>query len=177
MVVFFCQLVIHKIGRNRITKLWPFTFLRTGVLPVASLLLFSQGISGDTRFKEVEFSAWSQLNHPSIYLPRIELRHASILYCRFILEICAKITEWRSCSWSTQFLVSKVLTEVEVITSSRKYELKIFDFAGHTQGLVVVDMEGQFRFDPVFIFIYSPTFRWYLCPRIGVNQRCYSICR
>ena len=48
----------------------------------------------------------------------------------------------------------KSLTEVEVITSSRKYELKIFDFAGHTQGLVVVDREGQFRFDPVFTVIY-----------------------
>ena len=71
----------------------------------------------------------------------------------------------------------KSLTEVEVITSSRKYELKIFDFAGLTQGLVVVDKEGQFRFDPVFTVVYSPIFRLYLCPRIGVNQRCYSICR
>ena len=44
-------------------------------------------------------------------------------------------------------------------TSSRKYELKIFDFAGHTQGLVLVDREGQFRFDPVFTVVYSPIFR------------------
>ena len=53
----------------------------------------------------------------------------------------------------------KSLTEVEVITSSRKYELKIFDFAGHTQGLVVVDKEGPFRFNPVFTFYLFTNFQ------------------
>ena len=53
----------------------------------------------------------------------------------------------------------KGFTKIGVITSSRKQELKIFDFAGHTQGLVLVDREGQFRFDPVPTVMYSPIFR------------------
>ena len=60
--------------------------------------------------------------------------------------------------WCQRFHGNTGHNKIQQLTS-RKQELKIFDFAGHTQGLVLVDREGQFRFDPVLTVIYSPTFR------------------